>query len=204
MVAPSTPQSPREIILDAVITCIEKYGIDNLTTRKIAEQAGTNIASINYYFRSKDLAVAEALSLALTHSEEDIRAIAAEEGRPFEQLLETLLAYLIEGSLRFHGVTMAHMYPVLMEKRVDLPGGRMFRTMFDLMAERAIREYPQLDPGAVRLALSSALSAATFAIIAPGMFQPLTPIDVSAPGGPAALARYLSQVFVRSLNIPSS
>ena len=40
---------PRQLILEAVVTCIEKYGIDKLTTRRIAEAAGTNVASINYY-----------------------------------------------------------------------------------------------------------------------------------------------------------
>ena len=50
----------RGLIIEAVIDCIEKYGIDKVTTRRIAEQAGTNIASINYYFRSKDVLLAAA------------------------------------------------------------------------------------------------------------------------------------------------
>src|SRR5574341_1009582 len=57
--ADKEPLSPRDQILGAVLTAIEKHGIDSLTTRKIAEEAGTNIASINYYFRSKDLLVEE-------------------------------------------------------------------------------------------------------------------------------------------------
>jgi AcrR family transcriptional regulator len=197
-------QSPREHILEAVITCIEKYGIDNLTTRKIAEEAGTNIASINYYFRSKDLAVAEALSMAVKNSDADLRAIAAEEGRSFEEVSEALLVYLIEGSLRYPGVTMAHMYPVLMDRRVDTPGAQLLRGAFELLAGRAEREYPDRPAGAVRLALGEVLSAAALAMLAPNLFQPLTPIGLAQPDGPAALARYLGQVFVRSLEIPPS
>ena len=57
-----------------MIDCIEKDGINNLTTRAIAREAGTNIASINYYFRSKDALVAEALQMSLDHMLGDIRA----------------------------------------------------------------------------------------------------------------------------------
>lgn len=200
--AEETARTPREHILEAVITCIERDGIDSLTTRKIAEEAGTNIASINYYFRSKDLAVAEALSMALKNSNADIRAIVGEEGKPFEEVLETLLAYLIEGGLRYPGTTMAHMYPVLMTKQVDTPGGHLYRGMFELLAARAVRDYSNRPPGIIRMALAQALSAATFDMLAPGMFQPLTPVDLTRSGGPQVLAHYLTQMFVRSLDIP--
>ncbi len=44
-----------EKIILAAINCIEKYGLENTTIRKIGEEAGTNSASISYYFRSKDI-----------------------------------------------------------------------------------------------------------------------------------------------------
>ncbi len=62
----------RRAILEAVVTCIEKYGIDKVTTRKIAVEAGTNIASINYYFRSKDELIEETLSMTIHHMMEDV------------------------------------------------------------------------------------------------------------------------------------
>ena len=65
----------RQLILEAAIGCIEKYGLENVTTRKIAQQAGTNIASINYHFRSKDELIAETLTLTSKHMLEESRSI---------------------------------------------------------------------------------------------------------------------------------
>ena len=54
-------QSTQEAILLATIDCINENGIEHLTTRMIAEKAGANIASINYYFRTKEQLVNQAL-----------------------------------------------------------------------------------------------------------------------------------------------
>ena len=76
----------RRSILEAVVTCIEKYGIDKVTTRKIAVEAGTNLASINYYFRSKEnlfLAVLEESYAQIRKAE---RALDLEHRDPREAL----------------------------------------------------------------------------------------------------------------------
>jgi AcrR family transcriptional regulator len=48
--------SAEEKIITAAVECIEKYGIKGTTIRQIAEQAGVNIAAVNYYFRSRPCA----------------------------------------------------------------------------------------------------------------------------------------------------
>src|SRR3989304_1629807 len=93
--------STRRAILEAAVTCIEKFGIDRMTTRRIAQEAGTNIASINYHFRTKDQLVAEALTMTANHMLEDVFAEIEVQGTPFRQILENVLFYLIDGGLRF-------------------------------------------------------------------------------------------------------
>ena len=44
--------SMEEKIILATIECLEKYGFQGTTIRKIAEAAGSNSAAVNYYFRS--------------------------------------------------------------------------------------------------------------------------------------------------------
>lgn len=44
----------KEKILDATLHLIKSEGIDSVTIRKIASEAGTNVALINYYFGSKE------------------------------------------------------------------------------------------------------------------------------------------------------
>ncbi|MBN2385486.1 MAG: helix-turn-helix transcriptional regulator [Anaerolineales bacterium] len=95
--------SPRQRILPAVVVCIAKYGIDKLTTRKIAEQAGTNAASINYYFRSKDELLAEALARAIHPMLEEVLAAIDDQERPFQAVREEVFFYLIDGATRSPG-----------------------------------------------------------------------------------------------------
>lgn len=53
--------TPKEKILDATMKIIGTKGYQHVTSRKIAALADVNVASINYYFGSKDTVVNEAL-----------------------------------------------------------------------------------------------------------------------------------------------
>lgn len=53
--------TPKEKILDATMKIIGTKGYQHVTSRKIAALADVNVASINYYFGSKDIVVNEAL-----------------------------------------------------------------------------------------------------------------------------------------------
>lgn len=53
--------STREKIVRSTLDLIKKNGFQNVTVRKIANNAKVNIASINYYFGSKDAVINEAL-----------------------------------------------------------------------------------------------------------------------------------------------
>ena len=118
-------------ILEAVLDVIEKKGIQALTTRDIAQAAGVNIAAINYYFRTKDAAVAAALAMALRHMQEDFAVILAEPGTPFMSVLEQALEYLLEGAFLYPRIVMAHFYPALMDGQYDTPGAQAMRAVVD-------------------------------------------------------------------------
>ena len=49
-----SPQSTKEKILHATIDAIVKNGIQNVTTRVIAQEAGVNNAALHYYFGTKE------------------------------------------------------------------------------------------------------------------------------------------------------
>jgi len=162
----------RQIILEAVVTCIEKYGIDKLTTRKIAKEAGTNIASINYYFRSKDELLAETLSMTINHMMEDVFAAIDDAQQRFDEVLTNVLFYLLDGTRKFPGISRAHLYrAVIQNDRESISAQAMIR-VFDRLVKRAEREYPGTDPKRLRLALSQIMSSIMFALLA-GDFFPL-------------------------------
>lgn len=190
---------PRQLILEAVAVCIEKYGIDKLTTRKIAEEAGTNVASINYYFRSKDELIAEVMAMTVNHMVEDILAIINDADRSFETILQETFFYLIDGAKRFPGISTAHLYDGVVNKRYDSPGGKAFRKVFDALCERACQEFPRKDPEKVRFLLAQVISSLMFTMLSPGFFPVAKKYQPSDPERCRALAETLAATFFAAL-----
>jgi AcrR family transcriptional regulator len=185
-----TKNSSQQMILEAVITCIEKYGVEKTTTRKIAQEAGTNIASINYYFRSKDDLIAQALGSSLEHMMEDSLTILQNDEQAFDEILRAWMTYIVEGGQRYPRLIMAHMYEPLVEKRFDTPGPETFRNMLDLLSNRAAQAYPQKSEMALRLALVDVISTMLFRILAPGFFNELKGLSA------AELAEHYTSLFM--------
>ena len=101
-------------IINATIECIEKYGIQRATNRRIAEMAKVNSASINYYFRSKDILIAQTLSITLDNAFDFDNFESHPEDSPAQRCI-TIFNDLITGGLMYPGITRAHFYPVLVE-----------------------------------------------------------------------------------------
>ncbi|MEW5813834.1 MAG: TetR/AcrR family transcriptional regulator [Spirochaetota bacterium] len=188
----------RQLILEAVVTCIEKYGIDKVTTRKIAKEAGTNIASINYYFRSKDGLVSTALSMTINHMMEDVISAIDDVQRPLEEILENVFFYLLEGSLRYPGVSTAHLYKAITEKKYDSISAQAIIKVFDRLIERVTREDPQRDPAETRLLLSQILSSIMFTMLAPNFFSVAQKHQLTSPEHAKNLAAYYTNLFLKT------
>lgn len=185
----------RELIIEAVIACIEKNGIDKLTTRGIAEQAGTNIASINYYFRSKDELVAAALSMTINHMLEDILAIVDNTQQPFKKNLEDFFFYLLDGGVRFPGISTAHLYKAIMDKQYDSFGAQAIMKSFEHLVERSVREFPRRNPEELRLLLSQILSSIMFNMLAPNLLPVAPHFQLTSSGNAKNLADYYTSMF---------
>jgi AcrR family transcriptional regulator len=189
----------QQLILEAVVTCIEKYGIDKLTTRKIAKEAGTNIASINYYFRSKEHLVSEALTMTINHMKQDVIAAIDEPGLPFQERLENVFFYLIEGGVRFQGITTAHLYSAVVEKRYDSPGAQGINEIFDQLAQRAALEYPQHKSEDIQFLLSQIFGSILFIMLAPNFFSLPQKYQPISPENCRGLAERFARIFFNSL-----
>ena len=166
-----TEMTQEEKIIEAAIECIETFGIANTTTRKIASQAGTNVAAINYYFRSKDELIAKALEQTLEHMNEDMLAILNDEQRSFDAVLDGWIRYMVEGMERYPGIFMAHMYPLVVDKELDVPVVVAFRELIDLLLKRAWRAYPDTNVDHLQRAIQTLISALLFDILAPGFHK---------------------------------
>lgn len=83
----------REKILDATLQLIKTEGIDGVTIRKIACDAGTNVALINYYFGSKDKLLLEAIKIQLETFQAAFQVFEQLELPPIERLKKFIHAY---------------------------------------------------------------------------------------------------------------
>lgn len=63
---PSIPKTARQRILEAARVALARDGFEGITTRRIAEAAGVNIATLHYHFGSKEALLTEAIRFALT------------------------------------------------------------------------------------------------------------------------------------------
>ncbi len=186
----------QQLILEAVIDCIEKYGIDKVTTRKIAEQAGTNIASINYYFRSKDELVSAALSLTINHMLGDVSAAIENKEQPLAEVLENVFYYMLEGVLRYPGISTAHLYKAIIEKNYDSISAQALMKVFDQLAERILHEDPKRDAVETRMLLSQILSAIMFAMLAPNFFKVAKKYQLTSSEHARNLAVYYTNLLL--------
>ncbi len=190
---------PRQLILEAVVTCIEKYGIDKVTTRKIAQEAGTNLASINYYFRSKEELVNEALSMTIKHMMEDVFSAIENPAQTFEQTLQSVFFYLLDGSIRFPGISTAHLYLAVLEKKYDSISAQAMIQVFEKLAARAAREYPNGNRPEINLLLSQILASIMFSLLAPDFFPVAAKYRLTKSVNARTLAEYYSRLFLKNM-----
>jgi len=106
---PEEVQSTEQRILLTAIDCINEEGINKVTVRMIAERAGVNVAAVNYYFRSKDRMMREAMELALRNMFEDVDEMldTVKDGRI---LVMKLLGFLLWGIEEYPGITRSFLY----------------------------------------------------------------------------------------------
>lgn len=91
--------SHRERLLEAAIECLQTKGYARTTARDLVEVSGTNLASIGYYFDSKEHLLNVAVTEAFQRWLKPLIALAGEPGpaTPLERLGRTLAGVM--GSL---------------------------------------------------------------------------------------------------------
>lgn len=91
--------SHRERLLEAAIACLQAKGYARTTARDLVEASGTNLASIGYYFDSKEHLLNVAVTEAFQRWLKPLIALAGEPGpaTPLERLGRTLAGVM--GSL---------------------------------------------------------------------------------------------------------
>lgn len=172
-------QSIEEKIIAATIECIGKYGIENLTSRKIATEAGVNLAAINYYFRSKENLVAIAIKRTVTEGLTDIDELY---GNPKENKFVTLKKYMLTkfmGICNYKSITRAHLYGPFMQEDYS---GSFFDEFNAFMADLAkfMEEMlPEEYKHRAKLMAITLFSAILTTAMMPQIYKKMSGIDFS-------------------------
>lgn len=189
----------RQSILEAAVTCIERDGIERVTTRKIAHEAGANIASINYYFRSKDDLLEQVLEMTIRHMLEDVVAAIDAEGQSFEVTLQSVISYLFDGSRRFPGISKAHLQRAIASHDRGSSSAEAMRRVFDRLADRAVRSFPRRNASLIRLRMAQLLSSILFVMLAPDFFALPRSYRPTRRKSAVALADSYTEMFLESI-----
>lgn len=176
-------------ILESTIAAIEAHGIQALTTRAIAAQAGVNNASLHYYFGTKEALVEAALALSLDNMMADTQAILGGKGNLADRL-RTLLDYMVQGTLTYPNLIRAHLWSPLIEGVGDSPFLQMQETWMDRLVRELRSGAPSFDEAEARRALSTALGGIVFLALMPAAASQRSPSIRSR----AARERYVDQL----------
>jgi AcrR family transcriptional regulator len=142
----------REAIVRAAHASLVEVGFEHITTRRIAESAGVNIATLHYYFGSKEALLAEAVGTEIAASEQRLRA-AVESAPDAANALRAGTARVWElvrerpGRLRFDLAVRGFRNDEA--RRSAIANGRVFENLMGEIFERHLAE-----GGSLRLGLT--------------------------------------------------
>ncbi len=165
-------------IIEATIECIERYGIQGVTNRKIAEIAGINSAAVNYYFRSKETLIKRVMETTLDNAFdwEDIELLP---GDTAQQRCAAIFNELIEGGCNFPGITRAHFYEVIAGGNYDSLAVERLNEFIQKLAQDMQTRGAGLDEQETMLACVQIASAALLMGLAPRLFEKKTGMDMN-------------------------
>ena len=151
-----TKADTRQKILDAAELLFAEHGFGEVSVRQVVQKAEVNVASIHYYFGSKDALIEEVLSRRLTPlNEERLRQLSAFEAKVSEQggtiAIEDVLYALISPAVRLSRGTEGGGHFIRLVGRLFAEPSDSVQTMlkarFEALFQRFNRAFKQALPG---------------------------------------------------------
>ena len=155
-----------EAILEASLQLLDDGGYDRLTTGRIAERAGVNVALVYRYFAGKESIVATLLELAAAQTEAALAdAIARTQGLPLGDGLRAIIVALsTTPSPNVHRALVEHVDAASRRPLLDALRARLLHRFEQFLHSHTSEIRPLDDPAAALFVLEHALEAATHAI----------------------------------------
>ena len=178
------PETRHRLLL-ATIDCIEKLGIEGCTIRAIAKEAGVAFSALHYYFESKEQMVDEAMTMAVGNAFSDLWELWQNRTED-RAALQQMLLFLLDGALRYPGITRASLHPMLVKGQPEGVAHDMFnRVIGAASADMAAKS--TLPRALVAHRLIAAFSATLYCGISPQAYTGGTQIDYADAASRAQL-----------------
>jgi TetR/AcrR family transcriptional regulator, regulator of biofilm formation and stress response len=175
----------RAELLEAAIHLIGAHGLDAVTHRAVAAEAGVPAASTSYYFRSKDELIDEALAALATREIELLRRrreALGDRAADLEETTEALSAWIEEQLTDEGRVAMLAQYQLQLEA-ARRPAARdilaAWKDGTDDLAETAMRSLGATDVRTAGILLVCAIDGLRLRLMASG-HEPLSGLELRA------------------------
>lgn len=162
--------TPEMRIIQAAIECIERFGLQDATNRRIAEIAEVNVAAINYYFRSKQNLIDQCMNITLDNAFDWEDLLPLPGDTPQEWCVE-ILVDLTKGSLNYPGLTRAHFQGLMLDGDYDSIAARRMADFMGEWATELKKRGITLPEAELHTAVSQLGFAFISAIMVPNFFQ---------------------------------
>jgi AcrR family transcriptional regulator len=182
--------SIEERIIAAAIACIEQYGLQGATNRKIAKMAGVNSAAINYYFRSKDVLIERCMQATLASIYPWSEAGGLPGSTPGE-CCAAVFDQLIQTACRLPGVTRALFYDLLVSGSPASPAVSRLNQFLVQLAQSLLAKGTEMAEEELHLATAQVAAAVLLVSLAPRIFEEGFGLDLNDAD--------MRQVFVQRL-----
>ena len=164
-------------LIDAAVQCIEIYGVQGTTAQRIADRAGVNTASINYYFRSKDRLIQRALEITLGNAFDWEDLQESGDYPPRERLIH-ILTTLMRDSHQYPGLSRAHFSETVTQRNYDTPAIHRLNAFIGELEEDLIKRGLTPAGPELKMALVQIMGCAfLMGMLAPGIFKEYSGID---------------------------
>ena len=177
-------------IIESAIACIEKYGLKDATVRRIADEAGVNVAAINYYFRSKDQLIDRVMEKTLANAFDWSDFADSADLLPRERLA-AILDHIIAGAQTFPEISRAHFYEPIFLGKTDTPVAKRLNEFLEHIAQDLADRGAAPNGQALRFAVVQAFSSIFSVGLLHRFLQPFSgaPLD-----DPATRRAYIDQL----------
>lgn len=178
-------ESARDRIVGATIACLEREGMHGLTVRSIAQEAGVNVAAVNYYFGSKSRLIEETLERTrrqqMWEAVDELQGAIDANGGDVRAGLAAFLDEFTGNMIQWPRLIEAQFHEILARQDYDVPVAEESNQFARAFLEKLDAALPPGDELDRKLSVVQLWSCLVLLGMLPRLFEPFLGASVHDP-----------------------